>query len=114
MGADINPENVKFAKKNYPCSFFNIGNAENLSEYSKESFDAIVSIQTIEHLGHPKLAMKEFNRLLKNNGVLIGAIPINDRHILDSDSEAKEITYSMIVKNLFPTHLMISNGFLMV
>lgn len=93
IGVDINPDNIKIAKNNFPDVSFKCGDAENLLDFQNESFDAINSIQTIEHLGHPKRAIKEFNRILKPKGTFIGAIPINCKHKLDADSESKEVYF---------------------
>lgn len=92
-GVDINPDNIKIAKNNFPDNSFHCGDADNLTDFPSESFDAITSIQTIEHLGHPRRAMKAFNRLLKPSGTFIGAIPINCKHKLDAGSEAKEVYF---------------------
>jgi ubiquinone/menaquinone biosynthesis C-methylase UbiE len=41
----------------------------------KESFDAIMCIEVLEHLPYPIEAIKEFRRILKNNGTLIITAP---------------------------------------
>ena len=99
VGVDINPDNIEFARKNYPDNSYSVGDAEDLA-YPDRSFDAIVSIQTIEHLNHPNRAMKGFKRLIRSEGFLIGAIPINCRHKLNIDSEAKEVYLIADCKNL--------------
>lgn len=40
-----------------------------------ESFDAILCSEVLEHLPHPNLALKEFSRLLKKDGVLLITAP---------------------------------------
>jgi 2-polyprenyl-3-methyl-5-hydroxy-6-metoxy-1,4-benzoquinol methylase len=90
IGIDINQKNVDFARKNFPDNSYEVGNAEDLSRFTSGSFDAIVSIQTIEHFSRPKKAIAEFYRLLKKDAILIGAVPINCHHSLDDNQEAKE------------------------
>jgi ubiquinone/menaquinone biosynthesis C-methylase UbiE len=100
LGVDINPDNIRIAKTNFPEVSFQFGDAENLLDFQNESFDAINSIQTIEHLGHPKRAIKGFYRILKPKGIFVGAIPINCKHKLDADSEAKEVYFFNDCKTL--------------
>jgi SAM-dependent methyltransferase len=42
----------------------------------KNSFDYIVCTQVLEHLDNPRLAFKEFNRILKKNGKIILSAPL--------------------------------------
>jgi ubiquinone/menaquinone biosynthesis C-methylase UbiE len=90
-GVDINPANISYARKNYLENKYLVGNAEDLSNFANSTFNAVVSIQTIEHLWHPKKAMAEFHRVLKTNGLLIGAIPINHKHEMPPDAEAPNV-----------------------
>jgi SAM-dependent methyltransferase len=39
------------------------------------AFDAIVSLETLEHLQDPARAVAEFRRVLKPHGVLVGSVP---------------------------------------
>jgi len=104
VGLDIRSENVKFAKKNYPYNTYFVGNVEDLSRFNDSTFDAIVSIQTIEHLWHPKKAIEDFHRILKDNGQLLGAIPVNCKHEMCSQSKAPNRYFFCDCKRLlFPT-----------
>jgi len=51
-----------------------IGNIENISE-ENGSFDVILCSEVLEHLPNPVNAIKEFQRLLKKDGVLIITAP---------------------------------------
>jgi 2-polyprenyl-3-methyl-5-hydroxy-6-metoxy-1,4-benzoquinol methylase len=106
-GVDINPENVRFAKQNFPKNEYLFGDAQELNQFESSIFDAIVSIQTIEHLDHPKRAINEFHRLLKPYGKLIGAIPINSRHELGLNAEANNVYLfndcNKLISPIFPT-----------
>jgi len=44
-------------------------------ELEDESFDLIISLETIEHLYNPNQYMAELNRMLKKNGLLILSTP---------------------------------------
>ena len=39
------------------------------------SADTVVSLETLEHLLEPSLALEEFKRILKPDGILIGSVP---------------------------------------
>ena len=39
------------------------------------SIDTVVSLETLEHLLEPSLAIEEFKRILKPNGILVGSVP---------------------------------------
>lgn len=49
LGIDIDPENVEFAERAFK-GCYKVGNAEDLKGLEDKTFDAVVSIQTIEHL----------------------------------------------------------------
>ena len=74
MGVDISEEAIKEAKENFEIPNFKVGNAEKL-EFDNESFDAVVSFETIEHLDKPQEFIKEVRRVLKKDGMFYGSIP---------------------------------------
>lgn len=77
IGVDIAPEAIDKAKINYSsdvCSFY-VGSAYDLTFIQDESIDVLVSMETIEHLQQPELAMKEFRRILKKDGIFLGSVP---------------------------------------
>lgn len=77
IGVDIAPKAINKAKTDYSsdiCSF-HLGNVYDLSFLQDESIDVIVSMETIEHLDQPDVALKEFRRILKRDGILIGSVP---------------------------------------
>lgn len=43
--------------------------------FGPASFDTVVSLETLEHLRSPELAVEEFHRVLKPNGLFIGSVP---------------------------------------
>lgn len=51
-----------------------LGSAVDIPLQSK-SIDTVVSLETLEHLNDPALAIEEFLRILKPNGVLVGSVP---------------------------------------
>ena len=51
------------------------GNLDAQLPYIDKSFDYIVCVEGLEHIENPANAMREFARLLKNNGTLIISVP---------------------------------------
>lgn len=74
VGVDINPRNIKRAKKHAPLAKVIQGDVERLP-FKKETFTTIVATEVIEHQPDPKPTVQELRRVLKKNGVLIGSVP---------------------------------------
>lgn len=73
IGIDNSPEAIKFCKKR--C-FENIQlkNIENTG-FSDNSFDLIVALDILEHLENDVEALKEFHRILKEDGYILISVP---------------------------------------
>ena len=74
VGCDINDGALLYANKNYKnkkLSFFKV-DAENMF-FENNSFDVIVSIETIEHLPNYVNFLNEVKRVLKEDGIFIGS-----------------------------------------
>ena len=76
IGIDISPEAVAFARSRYKLDSieFMIGSITDISLQS-DSFDVVVSFETIEHVNEQKKALLELIRVLKNGGTLIISTP---------------------------------------
>lgn len=74
VGLDINPRNIKQAKKHAPLAKLIAGDIEKMP-FPKHSFDVIVCTDVLEHLIDPEIALKEIFRVLKAGGILIGSVP---------------------------------------
>ena len=68
-GIDISPLFIKEAEKEGKAKF-KVDNATNLS-FGEESFDSVISVETLEHIPNPKKALEEMARTLKKGGFLI-------------------------------------------
>ena len=91
--------NIILYNKRYP-------NAASLSLVdfkTKERYDIIISISTIEHIGwdeakkDPKkalLAIKNLMKILKDGGKLILSFPLNYNHFLDEIIKTKKLPFS--------------------
>ncbi|MDD5086386.1 MAG: class I SAM-dependent methyltransferase [Candidatus Nanoarchaeia archaeon] len=83
VGIDITKENINFAK-----SVKKSVGIENLNffqmsltdiKFKKNSFDAVVSGEVLEHIKDDGKAVKELNRVLKMKGQCIVSVPQNQR-----------------------------------
>ncbi|MCX6113187.1 MAG: class I SAM-dependent methyltransferase [Proteobacteria bacterium] len=62
-------ENAKLIAKGHDCTF-QVGNAEKLP-YASNIFDKVVSVCALEHFKNDEKALKEANRVLKSDGILV-------------------------------------------
>ena len=78
IGGDISKEVVEYGIQHYHKSnlSFVCLNAQQLP-YPADSFDVIVSFETIEHLKAPDSFLRECRRVLKNGGIFICSTPNN-------------------------------------
>lgn len=74
FGVDINPRNIKRAKKHSPKANLVLADIEKLP-FKNETFSTIICTEVIEHQPDPKKTISELKRVLRKNGVLIGSVP---------------------------------------
>ncbi len=78
-GTDISPQSIKNLKKNFPKGKFIKENITKLP-FKKNRFDAVIVLDVLEHIS-PKnifIALKEIKYVLKQNGILIVSVPLNE------------------------------------
>lgn len=69
---DVVKELVEYTK--LKGIFAQIANAENLP-FTDKKFDCVVMAEVLEHLYKPEDAIKEIDRVLKNDGLFVGSVP---------------------------------------
>lgn len=74
VGVDLEPEVIEHAAANYPDVHFERADLLELP-FPDQHFDAVVSLQVIEHLQRPREFVSEIARVLKPGGVLILSTP---------------------------------------
>jgi SAM-dependent methyltransferase len=76
LGIDFSGVAVRHAQQKFsgPSAHFIHGDAHHLA-LPEQSVDTIISLETIEHLPEPEMALREFGRVLKPGGLLIGSVP---------------------------------------
>lgn len=81
VGIDVNQNAIDYATATYekPNLTFQCADLQRELPFSDESFDAITSFETLEHVGKQEEMLNEFHRVLKRNGVLVISTP--DRNV---------------------------------
>lgn len=94
-GIDNSKEAVDYANKKYLQRNikFILGDAEKIS-LKEKSVDIVISLETIEHLRHPKKFLKESKRILKHGGALILSTPNKEVSYEDNPFHLNEYTLS--------------------
>lgn len=92
-GADISDEAVNYANVNYGTDNLKFVQANGTSLiFEDNSFDVVVSFETIEHLEDYQSFYNELCRVLKDDGVLIISSPNKDVYPEGNDFHFKEFT----------------------
>lgn len=102
IGIDISPESVKYAQNNYQTKnvIFQKDNILSLSTIKNNSIDLITCFETIEHIKKPDLALKQFDRILKSNGILVISTPNKDNYLENNKFHLHELNLSQFTKYL--------------
>ena len=79
IGVDRNPKFVEIARKRYPKLLFEQGDMLQLP-LDDCQFDSVVCCEGIEHIAaeDTKKAMIEIHRVLCDDGIFVGSIPLGD------------------------------------
>jgi SAM-dependent methyltransferase len=87
-GVDLSERAIEHARQRYPLGNleFHQGDCCRLS-YEDQSFDCIVSFETIEHLEDQRKMLAEFERVLKPSGFLLISSP--DKSVYSDEREFK-------------------------
>ena len=73
-GVDASEYAIEEAKAKTHNTKLSVGDAQRLY-YVYKSFDVVTCFDLLEHLSNPYLAIAEFHRVLKDNGVLVVRVP---------------------------------------
>ncbi|MFK8013443.1 MAG: class I SAM-dependent methyltransferase [Marinicellaceae bacterium] len=107
-GIDIDKESISHANRKYDENnlSFIVASCSNLP-FENNSFDVVVSFETLEHLAEQEQMLAEFNRVLKNDGTLIISTPdkkyYSDEAEFHNEFHVKEL-YKEEFKNLLDSY----------
>lgn len=71
---DIDRAAIAYAKKKRPKFHFQVAAAERLP-FPNKTFDLVTCLEVLEHVKHPKKALAEMRRCLKDNGWMVLLVP---------------------------------------
>jgi SAM-dependent methyltransferase len=109
IGVDLSEEAIGHAQKNYQKSNLKFVQSNVLNmEFEDNSFDVVVSFETLEHLTEHEELIKEFKRVLKPEGKLIISTPdkkeYSDKTGFDNEYHLKELyrpEFEELIKSFF-------------
>jgi SAM-dependent methyltransferase len=80
-GIDVNESAIEYARTRYskPNLTYRCADLQRELPFADESFDAITSFETLEHVKKQEHMLSEFRRVLKRDGILIMSSP--DRNV---------------------------------
>jgi len=100
-GIDIDADSINHASSRYQKQNLEYLNASCLDlPFEDQSFDVIVSFETLEHLAEQEQMISEFNRVLKADGMLIISTP-DKKHYSDETGFTNEFHVKELYKNEF-------------
>lgn len=76
VGGDVSLEALRHARANYRDARVVVGCGDYAAWLRPASFDAIVSLETIEHVEDPARLLRQFAALLRPGGVLVASVPV--------------------------------------
>jgi len=76
-GIDVAEEMVELARSAFPEIGFHQSDVSKLP-FGNSTFDVVTAGYVMHHLGDPTSALKEFRRVLKDNGAFVFVIPVQD------------------------------------
>lgn len=71
---EVSAKFIEIARHNFPQENFLKTDLENLP-FQNNFFDAVLSLETLEHAPKPIVLLKEFYRVLKPSGILVMSLP---------------------------------------
>ena len=74
VGIDISPRAIRFARKRYPATRFELMDAQALT-FEPASFDVAISTENFEHLGDQEKHLREIVKVLRPDGMCFIATP---------------------------------------
>ncbi len=76
IAADVSPEAIHYARENFSAAHLHymLTDATHLS-FASNSFDVVLCFEVIEHLTRQESLLKEIQRVLKSDGILIVSTP---------------------------------------
>lgn len=94
-GVDVDERTVKAATERYPCAFHCADIAD--LPFEDDSFDLVVSFETIEHVSDAPAAFSELARVLAPDGLLMISTPNTHEYLVDNEFHTREFSHEEFV-----------------
>lgn len=75
VGVDVDSDAIRYAQSRYATDRIRYVCADAMTFRDGESFDSIVSLETIEHLSDPAAFLRHLATLLRAGGILVTSVP---------------------------------------
>lgn len=72
---EVSPAMMAIAEHRFSEETFKLTDLEDLSEFGDDTFDRIISLETLEHTPKPLVFLQELHRVLKPGGMLVMSLP---------------------------------------
>jgi len=95
-GCDISEVGLRLAKKHHPFAEFRLMRDET-TDFPDRSFDLVISVEVLEHVGDVTKSVKEISRLLAPGGLAVLTTPCANRFSI-------EWFYNVITGGFQPSH----------
>lgn len=113
-GMDVSEYAIREAKQRTQTAKLSVGDATNL-HYENDYFDIVTCFDLLEHLPNPELALQEFYRVLKNEGIRIIRVPntssLGARRKKEEWLGHRDKTHASLLSNEEGIDLLTENGF---
>jgi ubiquinone/menaquinone biosynthesis C-methylase UbiE len=98
VGVDLDPKTAEHARRHHDAEFV-VGDVAELP-FEEDSFDLVVSFETIEHVAEPSKALAEFRRVLVPDGIFLVSTPNKDQYLVENEFHTIEFTHEEFVSLL--------------
>jgi SAM-dependent methyltransferase len=105
-GIDVDEESIAHAREHYG-PMFEQADAAKLP-FEDASFDLVVCFETIEHLDDDTGAIREFRRVLTDDGLLLISTPNRDEYLVENEFHKREYSleeFDALLAEHFPHRL---------
>lgn len=99
IGIDYQDDALSYCRQHYPNTFLKADLNQTLP-FASDSFDGIVSLETLEHIANQDTMLSEFKRVLKTGGTLVISAPNKELSKGDNHFHVGELTKEQFIEKI--------------